>query len=227
MFFSLPQQTMFSFEAGRRCASGEGNFEFETSFGSQIFHAIECAIKAGHNEASLPTGHEQHHEDPSVAPKQPIRSASLSVAASLQPQNKVTANPAIPESEYAVPFDKVAQNLLATGFGGLLGPTASVQKKPRKPQNPEHIYDEPEVPINPVYDEPEGIRVDAWKIQGTDAHDMGYEFPYLPGWDDYAVPRSGGNMQAGRAQDDEDEWGQSASGEREYDNITLRGVLDS
>ncbi|KAJ1090665.1 hypothetical protein NDU88_003794 [Pleurodeles waltl] len=35
----------FSFEAGRRCASGEGNFEFETRQGSEIFMAIETAIR--------------------------------------------------------------------------------------------------------------------------------------------------------------------------------------
>uniref|UniRef100_A0A8C4VA81 Docking protein 2 n=1 Tax=Falco tinnunculus TaxID=100819 RepID=A0A8C4VA81_FALTI len=34
----------FSFEAGRRCASGEGNFEFETRQGNEIFKAIESAI---------------------------------------------------------------------------------------------------------------------------------------------------------------------------------------
>ncbi|KAM8990815.1 docking protein 2 [Ara ararauna] len=34
----------FSFEAGRRCASGEGNFEFETRQGNEIFQAIELAI---------------------------------------------------------------------------------------------------------------------------------------------------------------------------------------
>ncbi|XP_043938891.1 docking protein 2 [Protopterus annectens] len=34
----------FSFEAGRRCASGEGNFEFETKQGNDIFQAIEEAI---------------------------------------------------------------------------------------------------------------------------------------------------------------------------------------
>ncbi|XP_029459724.1 docking protein 2 isoform X2 [Rhinatrema bivittatum] len=36
----------FSFEAGRRCASGEGNFEFETRLGNEIFLAIESAISA-------------------------------------------------------------------------------------------------------------------------------------------------------------------------------------
>ncbi|XP_067857097.1 docking protein 2-like [Heptranchias perlo] len=35
----------FSFEAGRRCASGEGNFEFDTRQGNEIFQIIESAIK--------------------------------------------------------------------------------------------------------------------------------------------------------------------------------------
>ncbi|XP_071310930.1 docking protein 2 [Agelaius tricolor] len=35
----------FSFEAGRRCASGEGNFEFDTRQGNEIFQAIEAAIE--------------------------------------------------------------------------------------------------------------------------------------------------------------------------------------
>ncbi|KAM9312003.1 docking protein 2-like [Gastrophryne carolinensis] len=220
-------KTMFSFEAGRRCASGEGNFELETSFGSQIFQAIENAIKASHSEAPITAGQE-YNEDLSTVPKQPLRSTSLSKAPSYpsqSPQNKASANNIIAESEYAVPFDKVAQNLLATGFGGLLGPSASVQKKPKQYQKPENIYDEPELPVNPVYDEPEGIRVDAWKIQGTDAHEMGYEYPYLPGWDDYAVPR-GGPKHNGKNQDDDDKWGKKKRGQRDYDNITLRGVLD-
>lgn len=34
----------FSFEAGRRCQSGEGNFEFETKQGNEIFQAVEAAI---------------------------------------------------------------------------------------------------------------------------------------------------------------------------------------
>ncbi|KAM5171844.1 LOW QUALITY PROTEIN: docking protein 2-like [Mantella aurantiaca] len=201
--------TMFSFEAGRRCSSGEGHFDFETSFGRQIFQTIDCAIKVFLNEASSPTGHEQHHEDLSVVPRQPARSVSLTVSASPQPplcpQNKVTTNPTIPDSKYAIHFNKVAQNLLTKKFGDALGPLASAEKKSRKPQKLENIYDESKVPINPVYDEPEVIRVDAWKMQAVDAHEMGYEYPYLPGWDDYAVPRNGGKKPGSGGQDDEDE----------------------
>ncbi|XP_048066278.1 docking protein 2 [Megalobrama amblycephala] len=34
----------FSFEAGRRCDSGEGNFEFDTKQGNAIFQSVEAAI---------------------------------------------------------------------------------------------------------------------------------------------------------------------------------------
>ncbi|XP_028853038.1 docking protein 2 isoform X2 [Denticeps clupeoides] len=37
-------KTTFSFEAGRRCESGEGNLEFETKHGNAIFKAVEAAI---------------------------------------------------------------------------------------------------------------------------------------------------------------------------------------
>ncbi|KAG8574129.1 hypothetical protein GDO81_009060 [Engystomops pustulosus] len=215
-------KSMFSFEAGRRCTSGEGHFEFETSHGSQIFQAIESAIKAGHNDS--PVAHEQHQDEGSSLPRQPPRSTSLT-AAPANPTVPNTKSQSQPESEYAVPFDKVAQNLLATGFGGLLGPNVPPQAKARKAHKPEHIYDEPE--LTPVYDEPEGIRVDAWKSQATDAHEIGYEYPYLPGWDDYAVPRGGAKTCQREVQEPEEEWGTQGTKEREYDNITLKAMKES
>ncbi|XP_042322916.1 LOW QUALITY PROTEIN: docking protein 1 [Sceloporus undulatus] len=39
-------KVMFSFEAGRRCESGPGNFTFETPQGSEIFRLVEVAIQA-------------------------------------------------------------------------------------------------------------------------------------------------------------------------------------
>lgn len=36
---------MFSFEAGRRCESGPGNFTFETKQGNEIFQIVEAAIR--------------------------------------------------------------------------------------------------------------------------------------------------------------------------------------
>ncbi|XP_036069619.1 docking protein 2 isoform X2 [Oryzias melastigma] len=64
----------------------------------------------------------------------------------------------------------------------------------------EHIYDEPEgcavpaptqefVPATVVYDNPEEMKGDAWKIMGTTADPKGHEYPYNPRVDDYAVPK--------------------------------------
>lgn len=38
-------QVIFSFEAGRRCESGPGNFSFETKKGNEIFQVVEAAIQ--------------------------------------------------------------------------------------------------------------------------------------------------------------------------------------
>ncbi|XP_023254940.1 docking protein 2-like, partial [Seriola lalandi dorsalis] len=67
----------------------------------------------------------------------------------------------------------------------------------------EHIYDEPEgcaatagasggqKSTGPpsVYDDPEEMRGDAWRIMGTAADPKGHEYPYNPRVDDYAVPK--------------------------------------
>ncbi|KAM4710155.1 docking protein 1 [Discoglossus pictus] len=51
-------KVMFSFEAGRQCSSGQGNFTFETSQGHEIFQQVESSIKAQQgpeNRLSCPT----------------------------------------------------------------------------------------------------------------------------------------------------------------------------
>ncbi|XP_035496804.1 docking protein 2 [Scophthalmus maximus] len=63
----------------------------------------------------------------------------------------------------------------------------------------DHIYDEPEgcataatqkssVPAS-LYDDPEEMRGEAWRIMGTAADPKGHEYPYNPRVDDYAVPK--------------------------------------
>ncbi|XP_062398523.1 docking protein 2 [Sardina pilchardus] len=60
----------FSFEAGRRCQSGEGNFEFETKQGNEVFQAVEAAINL--QRPTMPrrqtSGGVQEKETPAAAP---------------------------------------------------------------------------------------------------------------------------------------------------------------
>ncbi|XP_062311436.1 docking protein 1b, partial [Osmerus eperlanus] len=44
-------RVMFSFEAGRRCESGPGNFTFETKQGNEIFSIVEAAIRSQKSQA--------------------------------------------------------------------------------------------------------------------------------------------------------------------------------
>lgn len=53
-------QVMFSFEAGRRCESGPGNFTFETKQGNEIFQIVETAIREQKAQAE-----ERHQSCPS------------------------------------------------------------------------------------------------------------------------------------------------------------------
>uniref|UniRef100_A0A8C0WY31 Docking protein 2 n=1 Tax=Castor canadensis TaxID=51338 RepID=A0A8C0WY31_CASCN len=140
----------FSFEAGRRCVSGEGSFEFETRQGNEIFQALEEAIDAQKNavppatvpvvSATLPrpeSPYSRPHDSlPSPSPGTPVPGA----------------RPRGPEGEYAVPFDAVARSLEKSFRGILAGPVLL-------PADP--LYDSIEEPVPPphdhIYDEPEGM----------------------------------------------------------------------
>ncbi|MBN3316859.1 DOK1 protein, partial [Atractosteus spatula] len=54
-------KVMFSFEAGRRCESGPGNFTFETKQGNDIFQIVEAAIREQKAQAE-----EKHQSCPSL-----------------------------------------------------------------------------------------------------------------------------------------------------------------
>ncbi|KAM3831686.1 docking protein 1 [Vipera latastei] len=59
-------KVMFSFEAGRRCESGPGNFTFETKQGNEIFHMVEAAIQA--QKAQV----EEHRQSSSSLEMEPL-----------------------------------------------------------------------------------------------------------------------------------------------------------
>ncbi|XP_031217138.1 docking protein 2 [Mastomys coucha] len=145
----------FSFEAGRRCISGEGSFEFETRQGNEIFQALEKAIAAQKN--ATPSGPPPLSATGSVMPTVLPRPESPYSRPhdSLPSPSPGTLVPGIrpggPEGEYAVPFDTVAHSLRKSFRGILTGPPPllpdplydSIQEGPVAPL-PDHIYDEPE-----------------------------------------------------------------------------------
>lgn len=59
-------RVMFSFEAGRRCESGPGNFTFETKQGNEIFQIVEGAIREQKAQAE-----ERHQSCSSFDPDSP------------------------------------------------------------------------------------------------------------------------------------------------------------
>ncbi|XP_059227290.1 docking protein 2 isoform X3 [Mustela nigripes] len=173
----------FSFEAGRRCISGEGNFEFETRQGNEIFSALEEAISAQKNSAH-PGPPSQPATVPAVLPRP--ESPYSRPHDSLPPPSPSTpvpsARPRGPEGEYAVPFDAVARNL-GKSLRGVLAVPPHVPADPlydsieeHLPPRPDHIYDEPEgVAALSLYDSPQEPQGEAWRRQATADRDRGLQ----------------------------------------------------
>ncbi|XP_034062146.1 docking protein 2-like [Gymnodraco acuticeps] len=297
-------KSSFSFEAGRRCDSGEGNFEFDTREGNFLFQAVEAAINLQRmphpqrqssggggspetprdlnpplvrtpplrqgrkhipqcpaaqedgvyslvNEAPPLQAFHLKDKESLTAAQQPaqlcrleppvdktltaVKSLSLDprgppgprknlkmisscpLPDAAPPPDQTYSQVALPadhgprsappkDPEYSLPFDSLAPPPLSSP---VIGPPPehdplydSIDEM--KIRNVflsaaaiDHIYDEPEGRAPPLqkptplslYDEPEEVRGDAWRVMGTPADPKGHEFPYNPRVDDYAVPK--------------------------------------
>ncbi|XP_042657540.1 LOW QUALITY PROTEIN: docking protein 2 [Tyto alba] len=290
----------FSFEAGRRCASGEGNFEFETRQGNEIFQVIEsaitCIVAVGAEEprrggpgddVSRPLGHAkmpswaQGQEEPGgtkgpsleptwegkvpkaklVMPPSSSPGTGEPLGAFLpshgaecpytEPCNSLRwGNPPVTEkgrrqnapakaatdSEYAIPFDTIAKTFVARKFSNLAhcpkevpdpfydsikevgGQVGKQSPPPPAATKPDHIYDEPEgLSTHTVYDEPEEVKGEAWRLQAAPEDPSGHEYPYNPQRDDYAVPKRPVPLRQPFLLQGK-EW----LGDTEYDNVALK-----
>ncbi|XP_054854342.1 docking protein 2 [Eublepharis macularius] len=267
-------KVMFMFEAGRRCASGEGSFEFFTKQGDDIIQVIETAINAQRaagmtdqcmggsfntsSKASLlarctneAKSYEKGNLEETVMAVEEgqlphmASTKSLSLGASWQgnPGNKgrlvkpISSCP-LPNTKfsYMEPSNSLPRRDPQYGPGmleqagkmrvpqvtvepelELLGSVSKllVSTDGNHPQQGtwetptplvacsrsdslglvsassglEHIYDVPESLLHVVYDEPQEIKGEAWKLQATTEDPVGHEYPYNPSLDDYSVPR--------------------------------------
>uniref|UniRef100_A0A8C5G1R2 Docking protein 2-like n=1 Tax=Gouania willdenowi TaxID=441366 RepID=A0A8C5G1R2_GOUWI len=182
---------IFSFEAGRRCDSGEGSFEFDTRQGNLLFQAIEGAINLQRTC--------NHHLDPphstGLPPPPPPPNTALQRAT---PYSTLTP----PSAQVSLKITTLLSSLNhRLGADPLYDSIDEMKIRNVFPVETyytgDHIYDEPEgcattrrpTLTASLYDDPEEVRGDAWRVMGSTIDPKGHEYPYDPRIDDYAVPK--------------------------------------
>ncbi|KAM9040181.1 docking protein 1 isoform 2-T2 [Megaptera novaeangliae] len=200
-------KVMFSFEAGRRCPSGPGTFTFQTAQGNDIFQAVETAIHRQKAQGKASQGqdvlradsHEGEVAEGKLAPPRgPQELAGSPPALYAEPLDSLRILPGpSQDSVYSDPLDSTPAQ---AGEGLQL-------KKPLYWDLCEHVQQQlikaklTDPKEDPIYDEPEGLAPaalrglydlpqepkDAWWCQAR-VKEEGYELPYNPATDDYAVP---------------------------------------
>ncbi|XP_059515321.1 docking protein 1 [Myotis daubentonii] len=199
-------KVMFSFEAGRRCPSGPGNFTFQTAQGNDIFQAVETAIhrqkaqgKAGQGQDVLRAdSHEEVAEGKLASHPGAQELPDSPPALYAEPLDSLRIPPGpSQDSLYSDPLDSTAPQagekvqLKKTLYWDLYEHVQQQLMKAKLTDPKEDpIYDEPEGPgaasARGLYDLPQEPK-DAWWCQAR-AKEEGYELPYNPATDDYAVP---------------------------------------
>lgn len=198
---------MFSFEAGRRCPSGPGTFTFQTAQGNDIFQAVESAIhrqkaqgKAGqaHDILRADSQEGEMAEGKLASPPGPQELLGSPPALYAEPLDSLRMPPGpAQDSLYSDPLDSApagagqGQQLKKRLYWDLYEHVQEQLLKTKVTDTKEDpIYDEPEglapAPPRGLYDVPQEPK-DAWWCQAR-VKEEGYELPYNPATDDYAVP---------------------------------------
>ncbi|XP_004464396.1 docking protein 1 [Dasypus novemcinctus] len=208
-------KVMFSFEAGRRCPSGPGTFTFQTAQGNDIFQAVETAIHRQKAQGKAVQGHDGLSSDPVEGEGAGAQLASPPGPQELlsSPQELLSS----PLALYAEPADSLriptgpSRDSLYSDPLDSTPARAREQKQPKKSSLYWDLYEHAQQQLlkakltdsreDPIYDEPEGLAAapprglydlpqepkDAWWCQARKKEE-GYELPYNPATDDYAVP---------------------------------------
>lgn len=200
-------KVMFSFEAGRRCPSGPGTFTFQTTQGNDIFQAVETAIQQQKAQGKVGQGHDVLRTDSHegevpegkvASPSGPQELLGSSPVLYAEPLDslRIPSGPS-QDSLYSDPLDSTparsgegvhARKPLYWDLYGHV--QQQLQKAKLTDSKEDPIYDEPEglarAPSRGLYDLPQEPK-DAWWCQAR-MKEEGYELPYNPATDDYAVP---------------------------------------
>ncbi|XP_025047687.1 docking protein 1 [Alligator sinensis] len=109
-------KVMFSFEAGRRCSSGPGNFTFETKQGNEIFRLVEASIR---EQKTLAEEHRQSCDSldadcPSVMQIRSTLADSLSLDLPAEGDGPAGPKAGLPPRLSAAPEERDALSLLKT-----------------------------------------------------------------------------------------------------------------
>ncbi|XP_077457225.1 docking protein 2-like [Stigmatopora argus] len=171
-------KTSFAVEAGRRCVSGEGNFEFDTKEGHALFRVVEAAI-----------GLQRTRRDPS-------RKVNLPPL------------PAMPHGHHGPSAAQVAAGFgdlaLDAAYSKLSLPAPPTYSEatgtPRRLAGgkDDHIYDEPRVKGTAAaseYDAPEELMGEAWRVMATpdDPRSSLYAVPKRAEGSGPILPQGGGS----------------------------------
>ncbi|XP_008575145.1 PREDICTED: docking protein 1 [Galeopterus variegatus] len=200
-------KVMFSFEAGRRCPCGPGTFTFQTAQGNDIFQAVETAIHRQKAQGKAGQGHDvlraDSHEGEVAERKlasppgpQELQGSPPSLYAEPLDSLRIPPGPS-QDSLYSDPLDSTRAQagegvqLKKPLYWDLYEHVQQQLLKAKLTDSKEDpIYDEPEglapVPPRGLYDLPQEPK-DAWWCQAR-VKEEGYELPYNPATDDYAVP---------------------------------------
>ncbi|XP_078589222.1 uncharacterized protein LOC144869645 isoform X1 [Branchiostoma floridae x Branchiostoma japonicum] len=184
-------KTQFSLEAGRKCASGEGKFEFATTEGNSIFNNVDAFVK-GRASIAMDAPSQRRKDsgetlkrDPTLPPRNYTR-----------PQS--TGPPEMPQRPARPPAPRPTSD--GSSYQQVNKPVVAV--KPRlsqKAEEPESDLYEPlgdyyaevddvKPAVEPEYSEAE-MRMQAWKQQGRSVKEKELaSATFDPNTEDYHVP---------------------------------------
>ncbi|NXF71112.1 DOK1 protein, partial [Sclerurus mexicanus] len=128
-------KVMFSFEAGRRCDSGPGNFTFETKQGNEIFRLVEASIQEqkAQVEENRQSCDSLDADSPSVVLIRQALADSLSLELPAEGDDTMAPNVALAPRGSAVAEERDATSLMKTRT---LPELPVPQSKPGVPSTP-------------------------------------------------------------------------------------------